>query len=120
MKKKSALLSTILFGSLFSYAANMTDAEKVIIRSPQVADMMRFDKVGGVSKLSGRLDFSVEVARIKDKDFDLPVTLSYNSAGFMPSKPESYVGLNWSLSAGGAMTRACKIFMRDSLWETTT
>ncbi len=78
------------------------------IRSPQVASMMRFDGVGGISKLSGRLDLNIELMRIQDKDFDLPVALSYNSAGFMPSAPESYVGLNWSLNAGGAIIREVK------------
>lgn len=102
------IVTSIIFLHFSALHAQEQHNAEQLIRSPQVADMMRFDKVGNVSKLSGRLDLDIELARIKDNDFDLPVTIRYNSAGFMPSSAESYVGLNWSLSTGGAIIREVK------------
>lgn len=75
-----------------------------IIRSPQVADMIRYDNTP-VALNSGRLDLNIPLLTLEDPDFSFPVTASYNSAGFMPTKPESSIGLNWSLSMGGAIYR---------------
>lgn len=73
--------------------------------SPQIADMIRYDNTA-VSLNSGRVDLQIPVLnKFTDKDFSLPISISYNSSGFKPSEPEGNVGLHWSLIMGGAIYR---------------
>jgi hypothetical protein len=75
--------------------------------SPQVTEMLRFDK--SVSCLSsGKIDLHIPVLDFQDPDFDLSMSLSYNSEGFKPSEPDNIVGRNWSLITGGVIYREVK------------
>ncbi|NDV69680.1 RHS repeat protein [Dysgonomonas sp. 25] len=76
-------------------------------RSPEVADIMRFGNTP-VSQNAGRFNLSVPLAEIKDQDFELQISVNYNSSGFMPMKAEGSVGLNWSLSGAGVISREVK------------
>ena len=78
-----------------------------LVRSPQITDMIRYDNTP-VALNSGRLDLNIPLIGIEDKDFKFPVIASYNSAGFIPSKPEAVLGLNWSLALGGVIYREVK------------
>lgn len=94
------LLACLLLGSLHAHA----QGEGELIRSPQVADMIRYDHTP-VALHSGRLDLNIPLLSLDDPDFHFPITAAYNSAGFVPNKPESSIGLNWSLSMGGIVYR---------------
>ncbi len=96
------ILSLGLF--LHAKAQNKYD---LAIRSPQAADIIRYDHVP-VAKNSGRLDLNIPLLDLNETPFDMPIGIQYNSSGFMPAKAESSVGLNWSLAAGGAIYREVK------------
>lgn len=98
-----------LFILLNLFAIVVTKAQSVMemVRSPQITDMIRYDNTP-VALNSGRLDLNIPLIGIEDKDFKFPVTARYNSAGFMPSKPETVLGLNWSLVLGGVIYREVK------------
>lgn len=85
-------------------SARSQESPTDIIRSPQVADMIRYDNTP-VALNSGRLDLNIPLLALEDPDFSFPVTACYNSAGFMPAKPEGSIGLDWSLSMGGVIYR---------------
>ncbi len=68
--------------------------------SPQTRDFFHT-----VSHYTGAVSMSIPLYTYKDRDFELPVTLSYNASGFIPAKREGPVGLNWALNAGGAVVR---------------
>ena len=72
--------------------------------SPQIIDMIRYDNAS-INQNSGRIDLSIPLINYQDKDFDIPISLQYNSAGFKPTSPEGYTGLNWTLMAGGMIYR---------------
>ncbi len=74
------------------------------IRSPQVADIIRYDNTP-IAKNSGRLDLNIPLLDLEGSTFKFPISINYNSSGFVPSKPETCVGLNWSLIAGGVIYR---------------
>jgi hypothetical protein len=57
---------------------------------------------------SGRLDMEIPLTKLEDIDFDFPISLRYNSSGFMPAKSDGLVGLDWSLSCGGTIIREVK------------
>ena len=68
--------------------------------APQTADIMRFDNTP-VNMNSGRLDLFISLIEFQDKDFNLPINVFYNSVGFKPAEPDSFVGRNWTLNCGG-------------------
>lgn len=100
----------LLFLFLIStvYGQEYTGGLDVVqIKSPQVADMMRFDQV--TSPLaSGRIVTEIPLINFQDPDFDFPISIRYNSGGFKPSTPNNFVGMNWSLSCGGVIYREVK------------
>lgn len=94
------LLANIMICISLRGQENTTD----IIRSPQMADMIRYDNTP-VALNSGRLDLNIPLLSLDDPNFNFPVKACYNSAGFMPAKPEGTIGLDWSLSMGGVIYR---------------
>ena len=74
------------------------------IPSPQTWDFMAYGRLP-IGLHTGQLDLEIPLYHYKDNDFDIPITLAYNSAGFIPSKPAGPVGLNWFLNCGGVITR---------------
>lgn len=56
----------------------------------------------------GKAMITVPITEIKDKGISVPISISYNSSGVQVSSSESgndLVGINWSLLAGGKITR---------------
>ncbi len=100
---------------LYSSSVFCQMESKPLVHSPQTADIIRFDNTS-VSKNSGRLDLNVNLLTLEEADFKIPINISYNSSGYMPTKAESSVGLNWSLLAGGAIYRTVRNIPDD--WET--
>ena len=72
--------------------------------TPQVENMVRYGDVE-TSLFTGTLNFSIPIYSLKDPDFNLDLTLYYNSDAFKPCKHSGWVGYNWYLSAGGCITR---------------
>lgn len=106
MTFKKTLILIILFSCSIIDLIAQVDPQQVQ-KSPQVADMLRFGNVP-IAMNSGRLDLSIPIANLHDKDFDMTISLSYNSSGFMPMKQDGYTGLNWSLNGIGVITREVK------------
>lgn len=74
------------------------------VRSPQVAAFIRHDNLP-VNLNTGALNLEIPLVDWKDKDFDCPISLSYNSSGFRPREQDNYVGRNWMLNVGGIIYR---------------
>lgn len=77
---------------------------KVIPPSPSA---MQFQKYGDypVGNFTGVPEISVPLYTIKEGDLELPITLSYHASGVKPTDPNGFVGLGWTLNAGGKITR---------------
>lgn len=113
---KKFIVTLILFAFLINIKAQ-SDIEG-LFKSPEMADIMRFGNVP-VSKNAGRINLSVPLASLKDQDFDIQVSVNYNSAGYMPMKEDGIVGLDWSLSGVGVINREVKgypddMYLKDS------
>lgn len=72
--------------------------------SAETADFVRFGNQS-VSLYTGQVSVSVPLYHIKDKDFDIPLSLNYAAEGFKPTSRPGWVGLHWSLSGAGVVTR---------------
>ncbi len=79
-------------------------AYNVYMPSPQTWDFMQYGNIP-VRKYTGQLDMQIPLYHYSDPDFDVPISIGYNSAGFIPGKPPGPVGLNWFLNCGGMITR---------------
>lgn len=80
----------------------------VQIKSPQ---SYAFEKQGNVpvNLYTGTLDLKIPIYSLSiGNGNNIDVTLSYDSSGFIPRKKSDYAGMNWSLLAGGRITRSMK------------
>ncbi len=77
---------------------------RVNLMSPQAYN---FTKYAGhsVSLSTGESGTKIPMYTYKDNDFEIPVSIGYNSSGFIPNQREGIIGLGWFLSAGGSITR---------------
>lgn len=80
--------------------------------SPNAASLGKYGVVP-VSLQTGIPSISVPITEIKGKELSIPVTLNYHNNGFKPTEEASWVGLGWSLDAGGVITR----IVRDKVDE---
>lgn len=107
-KKLNIVLLLILFIVEFPVLSYAQESEHLIkgqtVYSPQVTEMICYDRVL-LQKNKGCVDLSISLLEWKDRDFNLPLTLFYNSAGFRPREVDNYVGRNWMLSVGGVVYR---------------
>jgi YD repeat-containing protein len=72
--------------------------------TPQTADFIKYGEIP-VSLFTGKMNLEIPIYHIKDNDFDIPISLIYTSDGFKPEKRSDLVGLDWTLKAGGCITR---------------
>ncbi len=83
--------------------------------SPEVAGLGKYIDIP-VSLYTGVPKISIPLYQIKVNDFILPISLSYHSSGIKVEEVASWVGLGWTLNAGGVITRAVK-GIPDDLYE---
>src|SRR6187399_2089539 len=76
----------------------------IVPPSPTAAALARYGQVP-VSLSSGIPEITIPLFEIKDHELYLPVTLSYHASGIKVEEIASWVGLGWSLNAGGVVTR---------------
>lgn len=57
---------------------------------------------------TGAVKAEIPIYVYRDPDFEIPISLSYTSLGFMPNITANYVGLGWTLNVGGLICRRVK------------
>ncbi len=72
--------------------------------SPNAQALARYAAVP-VSYYTGTPAINVPIYTLPGKEISLPVSLSYNASGHKVKDIASWVGLGWSLNAGGVITR---------------
>lgn len=73
--------------------------------SPTAASLGKFGETP-VSLYTGIPSISVPLHEVQVGSFNLPIGLSYHAGGIRVEEVASWVGLGWSLNAGGAIVRA--------------
>lgn len=108
----------LLWGStLNSVFAQSKFMDQYIMPDPQVWGMVKY---GGQTPdlYTGTVRAEIPIYTYKDPDFEIPISLSYASNGYMPNTQANFVGLGWSLNAGGCITRRVQ-GIRDELGNDT-
>jgi YD repeat-containing protein len=75
--------------------------------APTAAALTQYARVP-VSLATGTPQVNVPIYTIACGSLTLPLSLSYHSGGFKVSEHASWVGLGWSLNAGGVITRSVR------------
>jgi len=115
---RKIMLLTLLLGSLgVKVGFGQIDDDDVfslqwpsmdqLIRTPNSPEATAFTKYGNtpVSLYTGRPDISIPLHNLKGRDFEMPISLSYDASGIQVNQIATWVGLGWNLNAGGVITR---------------
>jgi YD repeat-containing protein len=110
------LVFIFLFGITFSSSINASgqgtaDIAKFMPRpvpaSPNVSGLGKYGTYE-VNMYNGLPDISIPIFEAKSGSLSVPITLSYHASGVRMTDVASWVGLGWSLSAGGQISRSTK------------
>lgn len=71
---------------------------------------------GDVKSFVGSVDVRVPLYEIKIKGLTIPIALNYDNSGIKVNSEASFVGLGWSLGAGGVIVRTQNGFP-DDIWR---
>ncbi|MBC7919870.1 MAG: hypothetical protein H7Z75_02150 [Ferruginibacter sp.] len=84
-----------------------SELPKVIPPSPEAAALGKYGALP-VGLYTGVPSISVPLYEIKGRRLTLPVSLNYHASGVRVDEVASWVGLGWTLNAGGVITRSVK------------
>jgi hypothetical protein len=98
------LLFTFIVSTISVNAQNGPSLVKVIPPSPNAQAMQKFGDIP-VSTYTGIPNISIPLYTVKYKDITVPISINYHASGIKVAEEASQVGLGWSLSAGGMITR---------------
>jgi hypothetical protein len=109
-------ISTLKFFALTGYfvlllrfgtAAQGYDPSKIIPPTPTAAALGAFGNYN-IGYASGRPNITIPLYSIRSHDNALDIVLNYDASGVRVCQDASWVGLGWSLSAGGVITRTVR------------
>ncbi|HEY0656582.1 MAG TPA: hypothetical protein VGD65_25790, partial [Chryseosolibacter sp.] len=95
-------ISTTLL--LFCTGALVAQVKEPAFPTPNAASLGKYGDIP-VSYHTGVPEISIPIYTIQEGSLSVPISLSYHSAGIKVSETASWVGLGWSLNAGGMITR---------------
>lgn len=78
---------------------------KPALISPNVAAVQKYGDYS-VNMYTGLPDISIPIYEVQAGELRLPITLTYHAAGFKFKDQASWVGLGWTLSTGGQISRS--------------
>lgn len=104
MLKRINLSLLLLYagGCLAQTASSVID--KMTAVSPTAASFTQYTKIP-VGQFTGLPDIKIPIYTINVDDKQIPISLSYFARGVQPNAHSGWVGTNWSLTAGGTITR---------------
>lgn len=89
--------------SISRISASASDfIDGIIPPSPSVSAVCKYGDIP-VGYSTGTVDVSIPLYTLKCGELELPITLSYHGGGIKVDENASFVGLGWSLNAGGCI-----------------
>ncbi|MEM1322275.1 MAG: DUF6443 domain-containing protein, partial [Bacteroidota bacterium] len=77
---------------------------EVTMPTPNSAALGKYSDIP-VSHFTGVPNISIPIFTVQDGPLSVPISLSYHASGVKVGEPASWVGLGWSLNAGGIISR---------------
>jgi YD repeat-containing protein len=106
---RSSAARTMAAQSSVSGSNSWLTAEPPIVvpPSPTAASLINAAREG-VDLYTGKINIDIPLCALKSRDIEVPVALSYNTSGIRVDDIASWVGMGWSLNAGGSISRVMK------------
>lgn len=112
MKRKYSILIPICIQLLFcnillaqNYNLRIDGlGSKNYVQTPEMSAIRKI-ALSSVNYSTGTVDIRIPLFSIECGDLNLPIYLSYNSAGIKVNEPSGWVGQNWTLHAEPILTR---------------
>lgn len=104
MRKSLTLFLFIAIGNLSLLGQGMPE---VIPPSPNSASLGKYGEIP-VDLNTGVANISIPLYTIQEGDITVPISLSFHASGNKVTETASWVGLGWSLNAGGVVTRSMR------------
>lgn len=92
---------------------------KPVSKSPNAASLGRYGDYE-VSLFSGLPEISIPITEVKSGVLSIPITLNYHASGIKYNDQASWVGLGWSLTSGGQITRSYEGAPDEEFYTTHT
>ena len=83
------------------------ETHKVIPPSPNAASLGAYGNIP-VGHYTGVPNINIPLYEIVSRSIKVPISLSYHAAGIRVAQEASWVGLGWTLNAGGIITRSVR------------
>lgn len=83
-----------------------TDLPQVF--SPNAAELGKYGKIP-VSYFNGLPNITIPLTELRAKNYTLPIYLTYHAGGNKPDQHPGWVGLGWTLHAGGCINRIVNV-----------
>lgn len=93
-----------VFAALCCAMGYAQDLPKIVPPSPESASLGKFDAIP-VSHYTGLPNIGIPLYTIQEREVAIPINLSYHARGIQVEEVASRVGLGWTLSYGGSMSR---------------
>lgn len=94
----------VLLMVLFFVHTGLLAQEFKPLKSPDVTEFMKSNYLP-MNEYSGRADVQIPLYEIDLDGLKIPIIITYNTGGVQVNSAATRVGLNWSLSAGGLISK---------------
>ncbi|WP_298537760.1 hypothetical protein [uncultured Algibacter sp.] len=108
-------LIAVTIGKMFGQQTQLPD---LMPNSPNVEAMQQYGNYP-VGHYTGIPSINIPLYVIKSGDITVPISLSYHASGIKVSQEASWVGLGWSLNAGGSLSKQKRSFDDFGHYEST-
>jgi hypothetical protein len=88
-------------------AISQTANQPLVLQSPEASSLIK-EVITPLSLSSGTTTVEIPVYNLRHGDIVVPVSLSYDASGVKVDAQPTWVGQNWSLKAGGMISRIVK------------
>jgi hypothetical protein len=87
------------------YTALGQNYKDIVSPSPTAGELGKYGE-SPISLYTGTPNTNISLCELKGLELTIPISLSYNASGITVEQNSSWVGLGWSLNAGGVITRS--------------
>jgi Ataxin-1 and HBP1 module (AXH) len=104
MKKYVLLFSIIFINNNYSQISTINNSP---IKSPEATAFVNANFMN-LDEFTGKVNITIPLYTINLDGLEIPISLSYDTGGVKVNTTASNVGLNWSLNAGGLISKEIK------------
>lgn len=109
IKKRVQLIALLLLFCFVAKGQQQQEAQSIVPPSPTVGSLIQYADCP-VSYYSGTPNIHIPLYEINVDNIKIPISLSYHASGIKVAQEASWVGLGWSLNAGGCVSRSVQCY----------